>query len=218
MDLVEHANQVASNQDLTSLKRQQELLLSYLYELQHLEAKLWGVFVTELKNGEEIVLEDANHLIYLMQHDIDEIEDFLHKKEVHEFIADLKELQEDFLYLKRKISDKDKLKNLVNSYTLKLVNKKSYPQLEDIFVLEKQLNQVIEMQDFELMQLIVEISDLEGLSDEQRVEGFIEGLRRIRQILSGHLEHHDLWERERLEYSNASNIIHSLIVRVKESL
>lgn len=218
MDLVEHANQVALNEHHVSLKRQQELLLSYLYELQHIEARLWGVIVKELKNGEEVVLEDANHLIYLSKHDIDEIEEFLKNKEVRDFLNDLKELREDFVYLKRKIREKDKLKTLVNSYTLKLVSKKSYPRLEEVFLLEKQLNQVLEVQDQELMQLIVDISYLHGSPEHIKIEGFIDGLKRIRQTLSGHLEHHELWERERMEYSNSSNIIHALIVRVKESL
>ena len=218
VDIVEHANQVALNEEDTSLKKQQELLVSYLYELQHLEARLWGVIIKELENGEEMVLEDANHLIYLAKHDVDELEEFLKKKEVQDFLKDLKDLREDFLYLKKKIKEKDKLKTLVNSYTLKLVNKKSYPHLEEVFLLEKQLNQVIEVQDKELMQLIVDISHLEDVSEDEKIQAFIDGLKRIRETLSGHLEHHDLWEKEREEYSNTSNIIHALIVRIKNSL
>lgn len=218
MDIVEHINQLASHEDEYSLKSQQQLLLSYLQELQHLESRLWGIVIKELENGEELVLENANHLLYLVRNNGEEMKDFLQTKEVREFIEELKELREDFLYLKKKIKEKNRLKSLVNLYTLKLVTKNSYPKLEEIFLLEKQLNEVIEVQDRELMELIVDISYLENLTGKEKVEGFIEGIKRIRKILSGHLEHHELWDRERMEFSNASNIISALIVRVKESI
>ena len=219
MDIVEHVNQVFSYEDENSLKKQQELLLSYLYELQNLEARLWGVIIKEIENGEELALESANHLLYLVRNnEEDNLKDFFEQKDVKDFMSELKELRKDFIYLKKKIKDKNRLKSLVNSYTLKLVNKQSYPKLEEIFILEKQLNQVIEVQDRDLMQVIVEISFLQDVSRQQKVEGFMEAVKKIRKILSGHMEHHELWDMQRQDYSNASNILNALIVRVRQSI
>lgn len=198
---------------------EKELLVEKLKELKRLEAKLWGVSVNELANGEEEVLEDANHLIYLFNSNEDEkLSEILEKKDVKDFLNDLRNLKNQFVLLKKEIKKKEELRNLITNYTIKLVDKKTYSKMEKIFILEKQLYEVIEKQETELEEIYSHFSKIKVDINGKEKRVFLGSLKKIRKILAGHLEHHSLWEDERRGYSNTSNILNSLIKVVNESL
>lgn len=198
-----------------------ETLLNFLRDLQSLEAKLWGVNIIHLKNGEENILEDSNHLIYaLSRNKSKELTQLVKRKDTQEFLEELTSLRDDFLQLKRKIEDKSRLKFLISNYTIKSVNSENYDHLEKVFLLEKQLYEVLARQDEEFQKLFDSTNDLRiKKHDDDTTEYFIDALKRIRTILAGHLDTHDLWDEERQGYSNLSNIIHALLKEIsKKSL
>lgn len=191
-------------------------LLKFLSLLKTIETSFWGVNITRIKNDEEIIVEDTNHLIYLISRDKKEILlNILKEKDVEDFFLNLNKLIEDFKYLRKKINERDKLKNLITKLSIKLVDKNHFKDLENIFILEKQLYKVLDRQDEEFKQILSETYKLKfDLDNDGKVEYFVEILKNIRQILAGHLEFHELWEEERFGFSNTSNIIHSLIKNV----
>ena len=194
-----------------------ENLLIYLKTLKELESKLWGITLVNVSHDEDKLLEDANHLIQVFSknniHDLKKIYSF---KEVKEFISEISKLREDFVYLKKQIKESDRLKNLITEYTIKLVSERNFSKLEKIFILEKQLYDVIEVQDKNFSELFADISKIRNISDETKIEIFMESLKRTRGILAGHMDFHALWEEERTGFSNTSNIIHSLIKTVSD--
>jgi len=192
-------------------------LLKFLKELQSLEAKLWGISITKIKNDEEIIIEDSNHLIYLILNEKQEIlENILRQKDVKDFFSSLQILFKDFNSLKRKIHKRDYLKNLITKLSIKLVDKHNFKAMEDIFILEKQLYEVLDRQDEDFKNILIDSSSINiSISQISKFEKLITILKDVRNILGGHLEHHELWEDERLEFSNTSNIIHSLIENVE---
>jgi len=194
-----------------------ENLLIYLKTLKELESKLWGITLVNVSHDEDKLLEDANHLIQVFSknniHDLKKIYSF---KEVKEFISEISKLREDFVYLKKQIKESDRLKNLITEYTIKLVSERNFSKLEKIFILEKQLYDVIEVQDRNFSELFADISKIKNISDETKIEIFMESLKRTRGILAGHMDFHSLWEEERTGFSNTSNIIHSLIKTVSD--
>lgn len=194
-----------------------ENLLIYLKTLKELESKLWGITLVNVSHDEDKLLENANHLIQVFSknniHDLKKIYSF---KEVKEFISEISKLREDFVYLKKQIKESDRLKNLITEYTIKLVSERNFSKLEKIFILEKQLYDVIEVQDKNFSELFADISKIKNISDETKIEIFMESLKRTRGILAGHMDFHALWEEERTGFSNTSNIIHSLIKTVSE--
>lgn len=201
-----------------SIQEEKKYLIKYLKELKALEAKLWGVTINHLSNDQEQVLEDANHLIYLISKEkIEELSEILSLKEVSDFTNDIRNLKNDFVYLKKQITKKEKLKNLIASYTIKLVDKKTYSSLEPIFLLEKQLYEVLEKQEEELETLTKEINSIKIDVNGKKIDLFLESLNKIRKILAGHMDHHSLWEEEKEGYSNVSNILTALIREVESS-
>lgn len=212
------ANIVKNNQsNPENFEISKKNLLKHLKELKALESKLWGVTINHLSSGEEVVLEDTNHLIYYISSEKhDELSKILEMKEIEDFLSDIRNLKSDFVYLKKQIKEKDKLKNLISSFTIKLVDEKNYDRLEDIFLLEKQLYDVIERQDEELSNFMENISKIKVDMNSKKVDAFMDSLVNIRKILAGHMDHHDLWEEERMGFSNTSNILHSLIKIVQE--
>ncbi len=194
-----------------------ENLLIYLKTLKELESKLWGITLVNVSHDEDKLLEDANHLIQVFSknniHDLKKIYSF---KEVKEFISEISKLREDFVYLKKQIKESERLKNLITEYTIKLVSERNFSKLEKIFILEKQLYDVIEVQDKNFSELFADISKIRNISDETKIEIFMESLKRTRGILAGHMDFHALWEEERTGFSNTSNIIHSLIKTVSD--
>ncbi len=193
-------------------------LLDYLEQLKVLETKLWGVTIKHLADGEEQVLEDVNHLIYLFSHGKKtELKKILDSKNVKEFLDDLRNLKSDFLVLKKEVMKKEKLKMMVGNFTIKLVDHKNFSKLEEIFLLEKQLYDVIDKQEEELNALIGHVSAIKVDITERKSDVFLGSLNKLRRILAGHMDHHALWDEERQGYSNTSNIIHSLQKSVRES-
>lgn len=193
-------------------KSDKENLLEFLKKLKALESKLWGITISEIAGEEEKLLEDANHIIQVFsKNDVGDMKKVLSFKEVNEFINEVQELREDFKYFKRLIKEQDRLKNHITKYTIKLVTHRNFQKLEKIFLLEKQLYEVIDKQDFEFEELFKNFSKIRNISKEKKVESFIEVLKKIRTIFAGHMDHHSLWEEERLGFSNTSNILHSLI-------
>ncbi len=193
-----------------------EELLIFLNELKELESSFWGVNIIHIKNNEEKIIEDSNHLIYIIsRNDNENLVKILQKKDVKDFFVDLNNLFEDFKTLKRKIHQRDKLKNLITKLSIKLVDKNHYKDLENIFILEKQLYNVLDRQDLEFKNALYQTSKLKiNIDNNSKVDKFIEILKNIRNILGGNLEFHNLWEEERAGYSNSSNIIYSLIKSV----
>lgn len=193
-------------------------LIKQLKDLKVLEAKLWGVTINHLSYGEESVLEDTNHLIHKFEKsNRDQLHNYFDSKEVKEFLDDLRNLKSDFLMLKKEIKDKNKLKNQITAYTIKLVDKDNYDRLEEVFLLEKQLYEVIEVQNDELDKLVHDVSKIKiSIGTKDKVEFFIEALIKLRKILAGHMDHHTLWEEEKQGYSNTSNIVSSLLKIVEE--
>lgn len=199
-------------------EERKESLLKYLENLQKLESKLWGITIKTISNGEDRVLEDTNHLIYLISRNkADNLNKILKTKNLKEFAKDIKNLREDFLVLKRQIKQKNHLRNLISNYTIRLVSEENYAKLETIFLLEKQLHEVIEKQEEEINRILIEVHNIK-LPIDKRIDSFITSLIKMRGVLSGHMDHHALWEEERYGYSNTSNILHSLIKEVKEDI
>ena len=205
-----------NNQEIKILQKE---LLNFLNELKQIESKLWGVTLNQLVSGEEEILEDTNHLIYKLQHTPHfELKEFLKDKDFEEFNKHIKNLKEDFLFLKKKVNEQNKLKNLITSFTLKLVDKKTYPKLEEIFLLEKQLQELLESQELGFEEILKDINNFKLKDNQiQKEDIFLETLKDIRKLLAGHLDHHSLWEEERQGFSNTSNILSSLTKLIKES-
>jgi hypothetical protein len=193
------------------------VLLLFLEELKTHEAKLWGVTLNRIKSDEEGALEDSHHLIYLLQHSNQyTLKQILKLKETRDLLKDLKDIKEDFLHLKKQILHKGNLKSFISEFTLRCSSSDNINSLSSIIVLEKQLYEVLEKQDDEMQTLFEEIDALKiRKHDNDTIDYFITALKRIRTILAGHLDHHEFWEEERKGYSNISNIIHSLIKKVK---
>jgi len=217
MGLVKKAYDVVKNFK-NNESRSKRKLLKYIEELKKLESRLWGVTIKEVSHNEEIIVEDVNHLIYLFgSKNEKELKKILNSKEIEVFAEDLKKLHKDFLYLKKKIKDKNKLRDLISSYTILLVERKNYTKLEQIFLLEKQLYEVIDTQEKEFDRILKEGLHL-SIEKEKKVEIFLKSLKEIREILAGHLDYHSLWEEERHGYSNTSNILHTITKLVKETV
>lgn len=198
-------------------KTPKENLLNHLKSLKELESKLWGITLINVSHDEDKLLEDANHLIQIFsKNNINDLKKIYSFKEVKEFISEISKLREDFMYLKKQIKETDRLKNVITEYTIRLVTERNFSKLEKIFIFEKQLYDVIEVQDKNFSELFADISKIKNISDETKVEIFMESLKRIRGILAGHMDFHSLWEEERTGFSNTSNIIHSLIKEVSD--
>ncbi|MEC8220569.1 MAG: hypothetical protein VX028_00740, partial [Nanoarchaeota archaeon] len=193
-------------------------LLSFLEELQGHEAKLWGVTLNRIKSDEEVALEDSHHLIYLIQNtSSNSLKKALKMKETKDLLEDLKDIREDFLYLKKQITYKNNLKSLISEFTLRCSNQSYMGEFTKILLLEKQLYEVLEKQDDELRQLFSEIEALRiKKHDDDTLEYFIDALKRIRTALAGHLDHHEFWEEERRGFSNISNILHEIHKKVEK--
>lgn len=202
-----------------SLEEERDALLDYLSELEKLEAKLWGVTITKIKDDEEHIIEDINHLIYRYSHTSkNSIKNVLKSKSVHEFLQDLETLKYDFNLLKKSIKEKNKLKNYLTIYTVKMIDSSNYIKMKNVFLLEKQLHEVIDWQEKNLNELFSNFSKFRITTNKIKEEGFLEILKELRSILGGHLDHHELWEEEREGYSNISNILHSLKKSIRNSL
>jgi hypothetical protein len=190
-----------------------EKLLAFLNELKVLEARLWGVILSDVRTEEENFLEDTNHIIHMLNNKkMAEVNLILRNKTLRDFKKDLDQLRKDFQNLRTQIRKRDMLKNLISSYTIKLVSPENYNKLESIFLLEKQLNDVLDRQDEDLFYLYHNVKKVRVLeNDEKKLDIFKESLKKLRDVLAGHLDHHEMWEEERMGYSNTSNILHELI-------
>lgn len=198
-------------------KTPKENLLIYLKTLKELESRLWGITLVQVSHEEDKLLEDANHLIQVFsKNSITDLHKIYKFKEVKEFVLEITKLREDFVYLKKQIKESDRLKNLITEYTIKLVSERNFSKLEKIFLLEKQLYDVIEIQDKNFSELFADISKIKNVSEETKIEVFMSSLKKTREILAGHMDFHSLWEEERMGFSNSSNIIHSLIKEVSD--
>lgn len=194
------------------IKKEKDKILQYLYELKHIEANLWGVNIVNLKNGEEETLEDTNHLIYLIANrDQKNLTKILKLKSTKDFFDNLNNIRNDFKILKRKILKKDKLKLLISNFTIKLVDFKNYNKFKEVFLYERMLYEVLDKQDEDFATLMKDISNMKINPNEDKIEIFVDSLKKIRNILSGHIEFCELFEDERNGYSNVSNIILGLI-------
>ena len=203
---------------LTNNKNSKEDLLRYLTRLKELESKLWGVTLNDIAASEEMILESSNHLIFLLNNTTEkQMKSILALKEVKEFFYELKRLNEDFMYLKKKIKDKSKLKNYISKYTIKLVDQRRYDKMKNIFILEKQLYDVLDIQDMEFKKLMKEIKEIQYTDNDEKISDFMNHLYRVRDILAGHMDHHQLWEEELQGYSNTSNILTKLIKEVNST-
>ena len=180
-----------------------------------LEAQLWGVQIKELMHEQEQALEDVNHLIHKFQKmDNSEMKKYLKSKELHETVKEIVVIYEDFKHLKKQINRKEVFKNTLNSLTLLIINEENYQLFEEIFLLEKQLQEVLFWQEEEFQALFKYSKELKHLSDDDQSDHLYENIRKVREILAGNLDHHDLWESEMYGYSNCSNILHSIKARI----
>jgi hypothetical protein len=197
-----------------------EKLYCYLKDLIALERKIHGITIVDLKSHEEQVLEDTHHvLVLLRKKKKTELKKILKEKDVVDVLSELQKIREDFLYLKKQIQKKEYLKHLISEFTLKCINPENYLLLEKIFTLEKQLFIVLERQDKELEEFYKELHLLRiKKNKDDTVAYFISSLERIRKILAGHLDHHELWEEERSDFSNITHILYSLLSEVKKTL
>lgn len=193
--------------------KEKENILQILRKLQILEAKLWGVIIYDLKDGEELILEDTNHLIYLINNQQElKLKNILKLKEVEKFLEDIENIKKDFNLLKKQIREKDRLKLLISNFTIKLIDSKNYENFKKVFLLEKDLSQILEKQDKDLNFLINDLKQVKINSDDEKIEFFIENLKKIRKILSGHIDEFSYLEKEeRSAYSDTSNLIYELI-------
>lgn len=196
-----------------------EKLLNYLLELRELEAKLWGVSINHIKNDEEEVLEDTNHLIHMIAREkYDDLKKTLKLKQVDDFLKDLKELRKDFLYLKKKINHRNELKNAISNFTIKLVEPNNFDTLENIFLLEKKLYDLLDQQEEAINEILKDVSKIRIETEEQKMNLFLMSLKELRDTLAGHKDLDYLFEEDRLGFSTASNIINSLSKIVKANL
>jgi len=220
MGIVQKTIKFIEKQKQEKTIKQINSLLSYLNELKILEANLWGINIIQLQNTNEEVLEDTNHLIYLISKEKHhpKLKEILIKKEIKEFTEEIKKLKEDFNHLKKKIKEKNQLKNLISNFTIKIVEPQNYSKMKNIFLLEKKLYEIIEEQDKELEELFKEINHIKLNNKEEKVEHFIKTLKNIRTILAGHQDIHHLWNKERIGYSDTSNILYELTKIVKENI
>ena len=197
-----------------------EVLFKELHKCLNLfieqEAKLWGVQLKELKHEQEDTLEDINHIIHKFQnkseHDMKKI---LKDKEVDEILNELLQIHEDLKVLKKLINRQEVFKNTLTSLTLLLVNEETYQHFEDIFLLEKQLQQVLIWQEEEFKIIFKNSTQLKNIQNEDhRADTLYEYLIDMRNVLAGNLDHHELWEDEMQGFSNCSNILHALKAKV----
>lgn len=200
-------------------KEPQEDLLEYLLKLKKLEARLWGVTINDLVGEEEQILEDTNHLIYIINHRKEnEIKATLKVKEVKDFLTDIKKLQEDFLILKNMVRAEDRLKRRVSEYSVRLVSPNKFNKLKNMFILVNQLYDVLDVQDEMIKSVIRDVRSFKFDTEQRKLDVFLDTLYKLRTMLAGHMEHHKLWEEDREGYSNTSNIISALIIEVKEDI
>ena len=181
------------------------------------EAKLWGVELKELKHNQEDVLEEVNHLIYkFLNTPPQDMKKYLKSKEFNEIEKELKIIHEELKHLKKLINRQEVFKNTLTSLTLLLVNEDTYELFEDIFLLEKQLQEVLIWQEEEFKQIFVNSKELKikSIDEHTKAEIMYEQLINVRKILAGNLDHHDLWEDEMQGFSNCSNILHALKAKV----
>lgn len=214
MVLLDATAKILQNDRSKELALKKELL-NYLKKLRDLESKFWGVTVNRLASGEEEVLESTNHVIHLLMKNEDrELEAVLALREVKEFLRDIESLHAEVLYLKKQIKESNKLRDYISKYTIRLVDQRNYMKMKNIFILEKQLYDVLDIQDKEFQFIIKEIRMIKFSSNTDKTKFFLEKLVKARDVLAGHMDHHGLWEEERQGYSNVSNILTALIKEV----
>lgn len=200
------------NKKLKPIVIEKNKIIEYLEDLQSKEAKLWGVIITDIKNQEDELVEDTSHLIHLInskKHST--LKQILAKKDGKNFLKDLTEIRKDFLALKKAIRDQDKLKLLISNFTIKLVDSANYEKFKLVFLLERDLYEVLDRQELELNRILMDVSRLKIETENQKVEIFMETLKDLRDILAGHLDNFKYFEEDRLGFSNTSNLIHELI-------
>lgn len=199
-------------------KNPKDDLLEYLIKLRSLESQIFGITLNDTCHEEEILLEDANHLIYLINsRKKQELKTILTTKDTKDFLIDLQKIQNSFHDLKNMIRKEDRLRKLIAAYSIRLLKNNKFDKLRNLLELESQLNDILDIQDQELSSLITSITKIK-FSEKKKLDLFVKTLKDLREILGGHMEHHKLWEEERMGYSNASNIINSLIKEVKEEI
>jgi len=219
MKLIEKTINFISKRKKRKEKIEIQTLINYLKELKSLEAKLWGITIKQIQNGEENILEDSNHMIYLLSREKHKhLKEILKEKKVETFFKDIQNLKEDFNYLKKKILEKNRLKNQIANFTIKVVKPNNYNKMKKIFLLEKKLYETIDSQELELNQILNTIQKIKIKKNEEKIEEFIKYLKKIRTILAGQQDLHYLWDEQRLGYSNTSNLIYELINLIKINL
>lgn len=201
-------------------KKTPEELFKDMYKCLNLfieqESKLWGTQLQHLKNQQEDTLEDINHIIHKFQKlDEESMKEVLKSKEVEEVIRELLEVYEEIKYLKKLINRQEVFKNTLNSLTLLLVSEETYQHFEDIFLLEKQLQQVLIWQEEEFKQLFKGSQDIKNAKNlDTKADMLYTKLIDMRKILAGNLDHHELWRDEMQGFSNCSNILHALKAKI----
>ncbi|MCA9495632.1 MAG: hypothetical protein KC589_01715, partial [Nanoarchaeota archaeon] len=86
MNLIEKGQKFIFDRRKKKILQTKDSLLKYLKSLKELEAKLWGIDLIHLSEGEERVLEDANHLVYLVSRDeYSKLKDILDLKDTNNF-------------------------------------------------------------------------------------------------------------------------------------
>lgn len=210
---------VKSKKKIESKEVKKEDLLSFLEKLKKLESRLWGVLINDFSSQEEIVLEGSNHLIYLLGREKHaDVENILVQKDFQEFIVDMEKLKEEVSLINKLVKEEGKLRDLISQFSIRLVGNRNYNDLEELFVLESQLLQILELQELQLEAMIHEIRSLKVTFDPKlKVEILKDYLVRTREVLAGHMEHHKFWEEERQGFSNTSNIISAIIKIVKNN-
>lgn len=200
------------NKKLKPIVIEKNKIIEYLEDLQLKEAKLWGVIVKNLKEGEDNLVEDTTHLIHLINSKkYSTLNQVLSKKDGKHFLEDLEKIKKDFLVLKRAIRDQDKLKLLISNFTIKLVDSANYNKFKLVFLLERDLYEVLDRQDLELNRILMDVSRLKLVTEGEKLEVFTEILKDLRDILAGHLDNFKYFEEDRLGFSNTSNLIYELI-------
>lgn len=194
-------------------------IIDYLEDLQKQESKLWGVIIKDLKKGENRLVEDTNHLIYLINSENKKtLKKLLDKKDVKDFLEDIELIRKDFLDLRKAIKDQDRLKLLISNFTIKLVDSANYENFKLVFLLQRDLYEVLDRQDVELQRLLGDVSKFKINTNEEKIDVFINYLRDLRDVLAGHLDDYKHFEEERMGYSNTSNLLHELIKIFKQDL
>jgi len=201
-----------NNRKLRPIVIEKNKIKKYLEDLQEKEAMLWGSIIKNLKEEENKLVEDTNHLIYLINSkNYKTLEKILIKKDVKEFLGDLELIRKDFLELRKAIKDQDKLKLLISNFTIKLVDSANYERFKMVFLLQRDLYEVLDKQELELKNLLSDMSKFKLETDKEKLDTFILYLKNLRDILAGHLDDYKHFEEERLGYSNTSNLLHELI-------